>query len=57
MKVEISVAEVVEVFKELQNQPEKILETVKADVPQAVFRISERNNEGRAQWIFRQRSL
>jgi putative transposase len=36
MKVEISVAEVVEVFKELQKQPEKILETVKEDVPQAV---------------------
>ena len=36
MKVEISVAEMVEVFKELQKQPEKILETVKTDVPQAV---------------------
>jgi putative transposase len=36
MKVEISVAEVVKVFKELQKQPEKILETVKEDVPQAV---------------------
>jgi transposase-like protein len=36
MKVEISVAEVAEVFKELQKQPEKILETVKADVPLAV---------------------
>ena len=36
MKVEISVAEVVQVFKELQKQPEKILETVKADVPPAV---------------------
>ena len=36
MKVELSVAEVVEVFKELQRQPEKILETVKTDVPLAV---------------------
>jgi putative transposase len=36
MKVEVSVAEVVEFFKELQKQPEKILETVKEDVPQAV---------------------
>jgi putative transposase len=36
VKVEISVSEVVEVFKELHKQPEKILETVKADVPQAV---------------------
>ena len=36
MKVEISVAEVIQVFKELQEQPEKILEMVKADMPQAV---------------------
>jgi putative transposase len=36
VKVEISVAEVVQVFKELQEQPEKILEMVKADMPQAV---------------------
>ena len=36
MKVEISVAEVVQVFKELQEQPEKILEIVKANIPQAV---------------------
>ena len=36
MKVEISVAEVVQVFKEIQEQPEKILEMVKADMPQAV---------------------
>jgi putative transposase len=36
VKVEISVSEVVDVFKELQKQPEKILETIKADVPQAV---------------------
>ena len=36
MKVEISVAEVVEVFKEIQEQPEKILEMVRADMPQVV---------------------
>jgi len=36
VKVEISVAEVVQVFKEIQEQPEKILEMVKADMPQAV---------------------
>ena len=35
MKVEVSVAEVDEFFKELQKQPEKILETVKEDVPHA----------------------
>ena len=36
MKVEISVSEMVEVFKEIQQQPEKILEMVKAEMPQAV---------------------
>lgn len=36
MKVEISVTEVVQVFKELQEQPEKILEMVKTDMPKAV---------------------
>jgi putative transposase len=36
VKVEISVAEVVQVFKEIQEQPEKILEIVKANMPQAV---------------------
>ena len=36
MKVEISVSEMVQVFKELQEQPEKILEMVRADMPQAV---------------------
>jgi len=36
VKVEISVAEVVQVFKEIQEQPEKILEMIKADMPQAV---------------------
>ena len=36
MKVEISVAEVVQVFKEIQEQPEKILEMVRADMPQVV---------------------
>ena len=36
MKVEISIAEVVEVFKEIQEQPEKILEMVRADMPQVV---------------------
>jgi putative transposase len=36
MKVDISVAEVVEVFKEIQEQPEKILEMVRADMPQVV---------------------
>ena len=36
MKVEISVSEVVQVFKGIQEQPEKILEMVRADMPQAV---------------------
>lgn len=36
MKVEISVAEVTEVFKEIQSQPEKILEMIKVDIPRAV---------------------
>jgi len=36
VKVEISVAEVVQIFKEIQEQPGKILEMVKADMPQAV---------------------
>jgi putative transposase len=36
MKVEISVAEVIEVFKEIQEQPEKILQMVRADMPQVV---------------------
>ena len=36
MKVEISVAEVAQVFKEIQEQPEKILEMIKADMPKAV---------------------
>jgi putative transposase len=36
VKVEISVTEMVQVFKEIQGQPEKILEMVRADMPQAV---------------------
>jgi len=36
VKVEISVSEVIQVFKEIQEQPEKILEMVRADMPQAV---------------------
>ena len=32
MKVEVSVAEVVQIFKEIQEQPEKILEMVRADM-------------------------
>ena len=36
MKVEISVSEIVQVFKEIQEQPEKILEMVKTDMPHAV---------------------
>ena len=35
MKVEISVSEVVQVFKEIQEQPGKILEMVRADMPKA----------------------
>jgi len=38
VKVEISVSEMVQVFKEIQEQPEKILEMVKEDMPQAVGR-------------------
>jgi len=36
VKVEISVSEIVQVFKEIQEQPEKILEMVKTDMPHAV---------------------
>ena len=36
MKVEISVSEMVQVFKEIQEQPKKILEMVKVDMPKAV---------------------
>jgi len=36
VKVEISVSEIVEVFKEIQEQPGKILEMVRADVPKVV---------------------
>ena len=36
MKVEISVAEVVQVFQELQEQPSKILEMVRVEMPKAV---------------------
>ena len=36
MKLEISVSEVVEVIKEIQQQPGKILEMVKADMPKVV---------------------
>jgi len=36
MKLEISVSEVVQVFKEIQEQPEKILEVIRVDMPQAV---------------------
>ena len=36
MKVEISVSEVAQVFKEIQEQPEKVLEMLRADMPQAV---------------------
>jgi len=36
VKVEISVAEMIQVFNKIQEQPEKILEMVKVDIPQAV---------------------
>jgi putative transposase len=36
VKVEISVAEVVQVFQELQEQPSKILEMVRVEMPKAV---------------------
>ena len=36
MKVEVSVSEVVQVFKEIQEQPGKILEMIRADIPKAV---------------------
>ena len=36
MKLEISVAEVVRVIKEVQQQPGKVLEMIKADMPKAV---------------------
>ncbi len=36
MKVEISVPEVIQVFKEIQEQPGKILEMVRTDMPKAI---------------------
>ena len=33
MKVEISVSEVVQVFKEMQGHPGKVLEMVRTDMP------------------------
>lgn len=36
MKLEVSVAEVIEVFKEIQEQPGKILEMVKTEVPKVI---------------------
>jgi putative transposase len=36
VKVEIRASEMVQVFTEIQEQPEKILEMVRADMPQAV---------------------
>ena len=36
MKVEISVSGVAQVFKEMQEQPGKILEMVRADIPKEV---------------------
>jgi hypothetical protein len=36
MKVEISVSGVAQVFKEMQEQPGKILEMVRADMPKEV---------------------
>jgi putative transposase len=36
VKVEISVSEIVEVFKEIQEQPGKILEMVRADMPKVI---------------------
>ena len=38
MKIEISVPEVVNVFKEIQNQPQKIFEMVRLEVQQLVGR-------------------
>jgi putative transposase len=38
MKIEISVPEVVNVFKEIQNQPQKIFEMIRLDVREAVGR-------------------
>ena len=36
MKIEISVPEVVSVFKEIQTQPEKVFEMIRLDVREAV---------------------
>jgi len=36
MKVEISVPEVVNIFKEIQQQPEKLFEMIRVDVRQSV---------------------
>lgn len=36
MKVEVSVPEVVSIFKEIQNQPEKIFEMIPTDIRESV---------------------
>jgi hypothetical protein len=36
VKVEISVSEVIQVFKEMQGHPGKVLEMVRADMPKVV---------------------
>jgi thymidylate synthase ThyX len=36
VKLEVSVAEVIEIFKEIREQPGKILEMVKTEVPKVI---------------------
>ena len=36
MKVEISVPEVVDLFKEIQSRPEKVLEMIRVDIRESV---------------------
>ena len=38
MKVEISVAEVVSIFKEIQKQPEKVFEMIRVEIRKSVGR-------------------
>jgi len=52
VKVEIGVSEIVEVFKEIQGQPGKILEMVRADMPKVVGGIFEWHHAGRTDQPF-----
>ena len=57
MKVEISVPEVVSIFKEIQEQPERLFEMIRVDVRQKVGSISERYDGRGAYPFFGSRTL